>query len=90
MPGLGESSADSMRIPRKNRCNPCARSPVSTPKGDPRARLTLAEAQLSLAALQAMAGQGAVGGGQALVSICAVHGLDDAVRVLDTWLDARE
>jgi hypothetical protein len=54
------------------------------------ARLTLPEAQLALAALQALAGQGAVGGGQALIAICDVHGLDDAVGVLDTWLNARE
>jgi hypothetical protein len=54
------------------------------------ARLTLPEAQLALAALQALAAPGAVAGGQALVAICDAHGLDDAVRVLDTWLDAHD
>jgi hypothetical protein len=51
------------------------------------ARLTLPEAQLALAALQALAGPGAVGRGQALIAICDGHGLDDAVSVLDAWLD---
>jgi hypothetical protein len=53
-------------------------------------RLTLPEAQLALAALQALSGPGAGGGGQALVIICDGHGLDDVVRVLDAWLNARE
>jgi hypothetical protein len=53
------------------------------------ARLTLAEAQLALAALNALAGPGAVAGGQALFGICGAHGLDDAVGILDAWLDAR-
>jgi hypothetical protein len=51
------------------------------------ARLTLPEAQLALAALHALSGSGAVGGGQALIAICDGHGLDDAVSVLDAWLD---
>jgi hypothetical protein len=34
------------------------------------------------------AGPGATGGGQALIAICDSHGLDDAVGVLDTWLNA--
>jgi hypothetical protein len=54
------------------------------------ARLTLPEAQLALSALHALRGCGAVGGGQALVAICDSHGLDDAVGVLDTWLNARD
>jgi len=54
------------------------------------AQLTLPEAQLALAALHALAGPGAVGGGQALIAICDVHGLDDVVGVLDSWLNARE
>jgi hypothetical protein len=54
------------------------------------ARLTLPEAHLALAALDALTGPGAVGGGQALVAVCGAHGLDDAVGVLDAWLDARE
>jgi hypothetical protein len=54
------------------------------------ARLTLPEAQLALAALQALAGPSAVGGGQALVAVCSAHGLDDAVGVLDGWLDSHD
>jgi hypothetical protein len=54
------------------------------------ARLTLAEAQLSVSALDALAGApGALAGGQALAAICDAHGLDDVVGVLDPWLDAR-
>jgi hypothetical protein len=52
------------------------------------ARLTLPESQLALAALQALAGRGAVGGGQALIAVCSAHRLDDAVGVIDAWLDA--
>jgi hypothetical protein len=54
------------------------------------ARLTLAEAQLAVSALDALPGPGAVAGGQALVGICDAHGLEDAVRVLDAWLNARD
>jgi hypothetical protein len=54
------------------------------------ARLTIEEAQLALAALQALGGAGAYAGGQALTSICGVHGIDDAAGVLDAWLDARD
>jgi hypothetical protein len=54
------------------------------------ARLILPEAQLALAALDALGGPGAVAGGQALVAICGAHGLDDAVGVLDAWLAGRE
>jgi hypothetical protein len=54
------------------------------------ARLTLAEAQLAVCALDALAGPGAVAGGQALGAICDAHGLDDVVEVLDTWLTTRE
>jgi hypothetical protein len=54
------------------------------------ARLTLAEAQLALAALHALAGPGAVGGVQALVAVCDSHGLDGAAGVLESWLNARE
>jgi hypothetical protein len=54
------------------------------------AQLTLPEAQLALAALHALAGPGAVGGAQALVAVCGTHGLDDAVGVLDAWLDAHD
>jgi hypothetical protein len=51
------------------------------------AQLTLPEAQLALGALHT---PGAVGGGQALVAVCSAHGLDDAVGVLDAWLDAHD
>jgi hypothetical protein len=44
----------------------------------------------ALEALRALAGPGAVGGGQALVGTCDAHGLDDAVGVLDAWLDAHD
>ena len=54
------------------------------------ARLTLAEAQLAVSALDVLPGTGAVAGGQALIAICDVHGLEDVVRVLNTWLRARE
>jgi hypothetical protein len=54
------------------------------------ARLTLPEAQLALAALQALGGPGSVGGGQALVAVCSAHGLDDAAGVLDAWLGAHD
>jgi hypothetical protein len=54
------------------------------------ARLTIEEAQLALAALQALGGPGAGAGGQALTAICGVHGLDDAAGVLDAWLDGRD
>jgi hypothetical protein len=54
------------------------------------ARLTLAEAQLAVAALNALGGLGAVAGGQALLAICGAHGLDDAVGILDAWLAGRE
>ena len=54
------------------------------------ARLTLTEAQLAVVALDALAGPGAVAGGQALVAICEAHGLEDAVAVLDAWLSARD
>jgi hypothetical protein len=53
------------------------------------ARLTLPEAQLALAALQTLGSPRAVGGGQALVAICDLHGFEDAVAVLNAWLDAR-
>lgn len=52
------------------------------------ARLTIEEAQLALAALQALGGPGAGAGGQALAAICSAHGLDDALGVLDAWVDA--
>jgi hypothetical protein len=50
----------------------------------------LPESQPALAALQALAGPGAVGGCQALVAICDGYRLDDVVGMLDTWLDAHD
>ena len=41
--------------------------------------LTLAEAQLAVSPLDALAGPGAVAAGQALIATCDLHGLDDAV-----------
>jgi hypothetical protein len=52
------------------------------------ARLTLAEAQLALAALDALGGPGAAAGGRALVAVFGRHGLDDAIGVLTSWLSA--
>jgi hypothetical protein len=54
------------------------------------AGLTLAEAQLAVAALDALAGPRAVAGGHALVALCEAHGLGDAVGVLDGRLSARD
>jgi hypothetical protein len=54
------------------------------------ARLTLPEAQLALAALQALGGPSAIGRAQALAAVCSAHNLDDAVGVLDAWLDAHD
>jgi hypothetical protein len=42
-----------------------------------------------LAALAALAGPGATSGAEALASICARHGLDGEVRVLEKWLESR-
>jgi hypothetical protein len=53
------------------------------------ARLTLAEAQLAVSALDALAGPGAVAGGHALIALCDVHGLEDVSGVLDIWLNGR-
>lgn len=54
------------------------------------AALTLSDAPLALAALHALAGPSAPIGGRTLIGICRAHSLDDAVDVVDTWLDARE
>jgi hypothetical protein len=54
------------------------------------ARLTLAEAQLAVSALDTLAGPGAVAGGQALVALCEAHGLEDSARVLSAWLEGRD
>jgi hypothetical protein len=54
------------------------------------ARLTLPEPQLVLAALQTLSGPGAVGGAQAPAAVCSAHRLDDALGVLEAWLDASD
>jgi uncharacterized protein YceH (UPF0502 family) len=53
-------------------------------------RLTLAEAHLALAALHMLRGPSAATGGNALAAICRAHRLDDAIGVVDAWLDAQE
>jgi hypothetical protein len=54
------------------------------------ARLTLAEAHVALAALEMLRGRIAATGGRALAAICRARRLDDAIGVLDAWLDAQE
>jgi hypothetical protein len=53
------------------------------------AALTLSDAQLALAALQALAGSSAPIGGRTLIAICRAYGLDDEVGILEGWLDTR-
>lgn len=48
-------------------------------------RLTMSEAQLSLCSLQALGGEAAAAGAQALISLFERHGLDDAADVLEGW-----
>jgi hypothetical protein len=50
------------------------------------ARLSLVEANVTLAGLMAMAGQGRDAGGHAVLSVCDAHGLTEAAAVLDAWL----
>jgi hypothetical protein len=52
-------------------------------------RLSGGEAQLALAALNALPGPGVISAAQSLAALCEAHGLDREVRVLDTWLAAR-
>jgi hypothetical protein len=52
-------------------------------------RLSAGEAQLALAALNALPGPGFVSAAQALAAVCNVHGLEREVRVLEGWIDAR-
>jgi hypothetical protein len=53
-------------------------------------QLSIAEAQLALAALNALPGPGCLGAARALAAVCDVHGLEREVRVLERWIDARE
>ena len=52
-------------------------------------RLSASEAQLALAALNALPGPGVGSAGQALAAVCARHGLDREARVIEDWLAAR-
>ena len=52
-------------------------------------RLSAGEAQLVLAASNALPGPGVVSAAQALAAVCDVHGLEREVRVLEGWIDAR-
>jgi hypothetical protein len=52
-------------------------------------QLSIAEAQLALAALNALSGPGCLGGAQALAAVCEAHGLDREVQLLQGWLAAR-
>jgi hypothetical protein len=52
-------------------------------------RLSSGEAQLALAALNALPGPGAQSAVQSLAAVCETHGLGRAVQVLQSWLAAR-
>jgi hypothetical protein len=52
-------------------------------------RLSGGEAQLALAALNALPGPGVVSAAQSLASLCEAHGLDREVQVLEVWIAAR-
>jgi hypothetical protein len=49
-------------------------------------RLSSGEAQLALAALNALPGPGVRAAVQSLVAVCETHGLRREVQVLQTWL----
>jgi hypothetical protein len=52
-------------------------------------RLSIGEAQLALAALNTLAGRGAVSGAQALAAVCSGQGLDREARLLEEWAEIR-
>lgn len=52
-------------------------------------QLSAGEAQLALAALNALPGRGATSAAQALAALCEQHGLDRELRVLEQWIDGR-
>jgi hypothetical protein len=52
-------------------------------------QLTTGEAQLALAALNALPGPGVQSAVQSLAAVCDTHGLDREVHVLRTWLSRR-
>jgi hypothetical protein len=52
-------------------------------------QLTAGEAQLAIAALNALPGTGAESATPALAAICRRHGLDREARVLEDWFESR-
>jgi hypothetical protein len=52
-------------------------------------RLSAAEAQLALAALNALPGPAVISAAQSLAALCEHHGLDREVQVLELWIDGR-
>lgn len=52
-------------------------------------RLPAGEAQLALAALNALPGDGADSGAQSLAAVCERHGLAAEAQLLHDWLAAR-
>jgi hypothetical protein len=52
-------------------------------------RLSSGEAQLALAALNALPGPGAQSGVQSLAAVCETHGPGREVQVLQSWLSRR-
>jgi hypothetical protein len=52
-------------------------------------RLEAAEAQLALAALNALPGAAADGAAEALAAVLRTHGLNREAAVLERWLEAR-
>jgi hypothetical protein len=53
-------------------------------------RLSGAEAQLALAALNALPGPGMVSAVHSLAALCEAHGLNRELQVLEDWLSARD
>jgi hypothetical protein len=52
-------------------------------------QLSAGEAQLALAALNALPGPGYESAAHVLAAVCERHGVDSAARVIRDWLDAR-
>jgi hypothetical protein len=52
-------------------------------------RLSADEAQLALAALNALRGNGALGAAHALAAVCTGQGLDREARMLEEWAEIR-
>jgi hypothetical protein len=52
-------------------------------------QLSGSEAQLALAALNALPGPGVASAAEALAAICLRHGLEMEARVIQGWLDSR-